>query len=90
MKDYPYRFRPEEHHYVLEKISQARKEDIEDWNNLPQRFLMGRKVGKVPSSSGDVSTGDKLGDISIQPDYIYILIDDSGSLEWRRAALGVF
>lgn len=92
MRDYPFVFRNTlvDMGDVLRKIIQARKEDIEDFYNLPQRFLSGRNVGKLPTSSVDVNTTDKLGDIHYEEDFVYILIDNSGTLEWRRYAIGVF
>jgi hypothetical protein len=49
---------------------------------------MGRKVGRVPSSSADVITGDKVGDFNYDISYIYVLVDNAGTGTWRRATLG--
>lgn len=72
---------------VMEFIIRERQYDVQDWNNLPQRFMLGRKVGKVPSSSADVAATDKIGDFNYDASYFYILVDNSGAA-WRRATLG--
>jgi hypothetical protein len=68
-------------------IVRERKNDAQLFNSLPQNYILGRKVGKIPSASNDVTADDRLGDINYDADYIYILIDDSGAA-WRRASLG--
>lgn len=44
----------------------------------------------APSSSTDVTSGDKLYDIVITTSYIYTLVNDSGNLRWRRVAISSF
>ncbi len=69
-------------------IARTRDEDITQANNYTNIFIRGRLVGKVPSGSADVAATDKLGDINFTDDYMYVLIDNSGTAEWRRVALG--
>lgn len=73
---------------VLGFINRERLNDVQDFNNIQNRFVAGRKVGKVPSSSADVVGTDKLGDLNYDASYLYILIDNAGTAEWRRASLG--
>lgn len=73
---------------VLQFITRQRMEDVNEYNNLNQRFILGRKVGKVPSASADVSDGDKVGDFNVTASYAYFLIDNAGTAEWRRVAVG--
>ena len=75
---------------VLNFITRERDTDIREYNNLQNRFIAGRKVGKIPSSSLDVDPADRVGDVSYDTAYYYILVDNGGSAEWRRIALGVF
>lgn len=75
---------------VLNKITEIRKQDIVEFRNLEQRFIRGRKVNKIPTSSTDVVTGDLLGDFSFSDTNLYILVNSGGNLEWRTAALGTF
>lgn len=72
---------------IMRFITRERDADIINWNNLSQIFVGGRKVGKVPSSSNDVDPTDKVGDLNYDADYLYILINDAGTAEWRRTAL---
>jgi hypothetical protein len=70
------------------KISQIRRDDISDFNNLPKRLITGRKVDKIPAGSTDVDEEqDKVNDINWTDTYIYICIDNAGTAEWRRVAL---
>jgi len=69
-------------------ICRTRDDDITQTSNYTNIFIRGRKVGKVPTSSADVAATDKLGDINFTDDYMYVLIDNGGTAEWRRVALG--
>ena len=92
-RDYPYfseDFSESKSREWLTQISYLRKSDIETIQSLPQVFLMGRKVGRVPSSSTDVISGDRVNDFNWTATYLYILVDNAGTGEWRRVALGVF
>lgn len=88
-KDYPYYpvSNVEEIIEQLRQITNIRKDDISTIQNLPNVFLLGRKVGKIPSASNDVTNGDKLGDLSYSADFLYILVDNAGTAQWRRVAL---
>jgi len=88
--DYPY-WIPETLDDVklqLQDITRTRKDDIALIQNLPNVFISGRKVGRIPTSSADVISGDKIGDFNYDIDYIYILVNNAGTGVWRRAALG--
>lgn len=72
----------------MRDITRTRKDDIAEFNNLQNTFISGRKVNKIPTASNDVSATDRLGDFSYDASYMYILVDNSGTPEWRRASLG--
>lgn len=72
----------------LKYICRTRKEDINDYDNLVNVFMSGRKVGKIPTSSADVISTDKIGDFSYSTTYLYICVDNAGSAVWRRISLG--
>lgn len=76
----------------LKYVVRARSEDVQEFNNLPNIFISGRKVGKVPSASNDVVADDKLGDFNADgtTGYAYFLVDNTGTAEWQRAKLGSF
>jgi len=76
---------------ALQQIIRIRKEDVQDYDNLNNVFISGRSVGRVvPTTSADVLDTDRLGDILFTATYIYNLIDNSGTLEWRRVTQGSF
>lgn len=75
---------------TVQFITRERDNDVREYNNLPQIYLSGRKVNKIPSGSSDVAATDKLNDFNWDASYMYILVDNSGTAEWRRITLGVF
>ena len=91
-KDYPYwgAETPDDVERQLRQICNIRKDDITTIQNLPQIFMSGRKVGKVPSASNDVAATDRVGDINYDASYLYILVDNGGTPAWRRATLGAW
>lgn len=72
---------------TVEEIVRERSIDIKDFDNIQNRFISGRKVGRIPSGATDVLSTDKVGDFNYDTSYIYILVNNSGTAEWRRAAL---
>ena len=70
-----------------EEITRIREEDIKDFANLENIFMRGRKVGKVPTGSSDI-TGSRVGDFNYDTSYLYICVDNSGTATWRRVAIG--
>lgn len=91
MKNYPNSFENtvEDLGTALRAITRLRQQDVADFNNLPNVFISGRRVGKIPTSSADVADTDKVGDVSFALDgsYVYYLISNAGVASWRRVAL---
>jgi hypothetical protein len=75
---------------LMTQICNIRKDDIVQAKNLDNQYWAGRTVGRIPSSSADVISGDKIGDLSYDANYIYILVNNAGSGVWRRATLGAW
>ena len=75
---------------TITQITNTRKDDIDQIGNLTNIFIQGRSVGRVPSSSTDVIAGDKIGDFSVTTTFAYFLVNNAGSGEWRRVAVGAF
>lgn len=76
---------------VLDRIVELRSDDIKEFNNLPQRFVGGRKGTRIPSSSTDVIGADLEGDINYDATHLYILLNTGGgNLAWRRVAITTF
>jgi len=76
---------------ALEEITRTRREDVADFTNLPNIFMRGRRVGRVPSSSADVIDGDKDMDFNMADDglgtiYLYALV----GTQWLRVQLQSF
>lgn len=74
----------------LLQITTLRKSDISTISQISSSFVSGRKVGKIPTSSTDVQTSDKVGDVSYNADYFYILVSNNGTPAWRRIALSTW
>jgi len=75
----------------LKQIIRLRSDDVTEVNNFSSIFMSGRKVNKVPTSSSDVISGqDREGDFNYNVNYLFILVDNSGTLVWRRVALSSF
>jgi hypothetical protein len=72
----------------LQYIVRLRQDDVNAYNNLNNQFISGRKVGRIPSGSSDVIDGDVIGDFNVNATYAYFLIDNAGTAEWRRVAVG--
>jgi len=91
-KDYPYWSAEslEEIRELLRQITNTRKEDITVISQITSSFISGRKVGKIPSSSADVSASDKVGDVNYTASFLYILVDNAGTPVWRRVALAAW
>lgn len=72
-------------------MSRKREEDITDRNTFNSIYVMGRKVGKVPSSSADVADTDRVGDQNLTKDYAYFCVSDgAGGAVWRRIAMATW
>lgn len=77
--------------FWIDEVARLREqEDIGDFDNLVNRFIRGRKVAKVPSSSTDVDATDQEGDFNYDDSFMYLAVLNSGNLVWRRVALATF
>lgn len=64
-------------------ISRLREEDITDRNTFPSIFMLGRKVGKIPTSSSDIVATDRVGDYNYDVNYFYLLVSNGSGVIWR-------
>jgi hypothetical protein len=90
MQPYPRNIKPDTQAEAdaLNVISRLRDQDIIDRNNLPNIFISGRSVNKIPSSSTDVATTDRIGDYNAVKDYLYLCVNDgSGGSLWQRTQI---
>ena len=75
----------------LKQVIRLRNDDVTDFNNLNDIFMSGRKVNKIPLSSSDVVIGeDRAGDFNYNASYLFLLVNNSGTLVWRRVTLSSF
>lgn len=75
----------------VNRMVELRADDIKQFEDLPERFVGGRKGTRIPSSSSDVLDTDLEGDINYDTTHLYILLDaGGGSLAWRRVAISTF
>ena len=72
---------------IIRFVIKERKNDVNDFFNLKNIFMSGRKVGKIPTGASDINIADRLGDFNYDTSYIYIVVDNAGTAEWRRASL---
>lgn len=70
-------------------VQRLREDDVNEFNNLVNVFMRGRKVGKIPTGSADIDASDRVGDFNYDASYLYLVIDNSGAA-WRRISLGVW
>lgn len=68
-------------------VARNRDFDVADYQN---QVAYNPVIYAVPASSSDLRGNEKAGDIAVDASYFYIVVDDSGTLEWRRAAIGTF
>ena len=71
----------------VEEMIRERPRDVKDYDNLSNRFISGRKTGKIPTGASDISSTDKVGDFNYDQNYMYIVVNNGGTAEWRRVAL---
>ena len=77
---------------LIEIVRLRETEDLSDFENLTQRFVLGRGIyirrpTGSPSTPSDVLATDNEGDIVNDATYEYKLLDISGTLLWDRRLL---
>lgn len=75
---------------ILDWIRDAtrnRRFDLDDYNRQDTTLPV---IFDAPSSSSDIIGTEKAGDISADANFLYIVVDNAGTLEWRRVAISSF
>lgn len=75
---------------VLKFMIQERGNDISEFQNLPNIFVRGRKVSKVPVDSNDIEATDLEGDINYSGNTMWVCVNEGGLLKWKRITLASF
>lgn len=80
------------HNNTEERLRRVEQNFQDLQNRLFSSYVLGRlRIDRTaPANSSDVSPPDKLYDIVRDEDYEYILINDSGTLAWRRITMSSF
>jgi hypothetical protein len=73
----------------LLQITRLRAQDVAIIGNLPNQFILGRKVNTIPGSS-TVAAGDQVGDYNITTTFGYACVDDAGTAKWVQWTVGTF
>lgn len=76
---------------VLDWVKQVTREraiDIEDYEQ--QVATNPVYYDYTPTSSSNLIGTEKAGDIAADTSYIYIVVDNSGTLQWQRVATATF
>jgi hypothetical protein len=74
---------------ALLQITRLRPQDIGVVGNLPNQFVAGRKVNKIPASSTDVADSQP-GDFNCTTTFAYYCIDDAGTATWVQWPVSSF
>lgn len=78
----------------IQEVNGERQKDVGDWNNLPQRFMLGRNRTLLadraePTGATDVVATDVEGDIYHGASSLWVLTDvGAGVLEWLEVGAG--
>lgn len=64
-----------------------RQFDLQDFD---KQTTENPRIYNAPSSSTDTIGNEKVGDMAADASFLYIIVDNSGTLEWRRVAISSF
>lgn len=63
---------------------QVTRERLNDVSKIDQLDTTRSRIWPAPSSSTDITGGEKVGDIAADATYLYYVAKSGGSLVWRR------
>lgn len=72
------------------EVTRLREEDVSMIDNLPKVYARKSARTVAPTSSTDILPNDAKGDGIYLNGFLYVVIDNSGSLKWQRVALSDF
>lgn len=75
---------------ILDWIRQVTRERLSDLEDYEQQQAANPRIYSAPTSSSDTIGTEKVGDIAADTSYLYVVVDNSGTLEWRRVAISTF
>ena len=68
--------------------ARAREFDIQDFDN--QIAANPVIFSNTPTSSSDLIGTEKAGDIAVDTSFLYVVVDNAGTLQWQRVAISTF
>lgn len=68
--------------------TRSREIDLQDFDNQQSTNVTFYK--DVPASSTDLKGTEQQGDIAADTNYLYVVVDNAGALEWQRVAIATF
>lgn len=71
----------------LRNATRQRQFDLDDYQD---QVSNNPYIYPVPSSSSDLVGTEKVGDIAADASYFYVVVDNAGTLAWRRVAISSF
>lgn len=76
---------------IIEWIREAPRERIVDLDDYDEQEASNVKIyNYTPSSSSDLIGTEKVGDIAADTNFLYVVVDNSGTLQWQRVATSTF
>lgn len=73
----------------IDFVTRERVTDSNFSNSLPNTYIAGRRVTKIPANSSDI-TGSFPGDFNITSTFSYSCINSAGTVQWVRSAVSTF
>ncbi len=68
-------------------VTRNRLLDVEDYKYLT---TISPEIFSPPSSSSDLVGTEKAGDMAADTNYLYVVVNNAGTLQWRRVAISTF
>lgn len=70
------------------KATREREIDLQDYDNQVSTNVV--FFDYIPSNSNDLLGTEKAGDIAADTSFLYVVVDNAGTLQWQRVATATF
>jgi hypothetical protein len=75
---------------IVDWINHVVRERAIDLSDYESQQATKPTIYPTPTSSSDLIGTEKAGDIATATGFLYVVVDNSGVLEWRRVAISTF
>lgn len=75
---------------VIDWINHVVRERGSDLSDYEIQQATKPSIYPTPSSSSDLIGTEKVGDIAVATGFLYVVVDNGGTLQWRRVAAATF